>query len=71
MDIRLVNLADLPHSVTAPTPETLCVLITYRRIVNYCKVGKDMVPVYGGAIASYPKEMGFRLNRSDLLPNCI
>jgi len=72
VSIRLPDLAELPEQVPAPSSETLAVWVTYRRIIAYAMVtspkgGKERVPVYGGAIAVYPKETGFALERSSLL----
>ena len=74
MSIRLPDLAELPERVPAPSPATLAVWLTYRRILSYATVirakgTKERVPVYGGAIAVYPKETGFTLDRSSLLQN--
>lgn len=76
MSIRLPDLGELLERVPAPSPETLAVWITYRRIIAYATVtspkgGRERVPVYAGAIAVYPKETGFTLDRSSLLQNKV
>jgi len=64
-EISLVDFENLPEKVTAPTPGTLCIMITYKRVVERHK----NLAVYGGAMASYPKEKDFKLDRETLLPS--
>ncbi len=58
------DMADYPRL----TEDTLAVVVTYRRVVGRSKNSEGrMEPHYGGAMAHYPKETGFKLDREGLL----
>lgn len=65
---------ELPEQVEPENPEiTHAVIITYYRSLGWVKVsnGKEsakLKQLTGGALATYPKELDFKLDVSNLLP---
>lgn len=68
--IGLLSAEELPKQVDNVTENTLGVFITYKRVVAYGNTDQGKrIPIYGGAMASYPKENGFKLDKSSLYPS--
>ena len=67
--VTLNTFSELPESVSVSNPNiTYAILLTYKYITHYCKDDNGkVIPNYGGALASYPREMGFKLDRSSLM----
>lgn len=65
----MLSREELPEEYPTTDPAVECVCITYKRIIGYYKNERgDMTPAWGGSIARYPRDLGFRLDQTDLLP---
>ena len=64
----LKTISELPESVSVETPDTTrAVLITYKYVVGYFKDDKKTIPSWGGSMARYPRELGYKLDRMSLM----